>query len=159
MSSQKMPNTQKIIRVKSVERHQESEYECSYILEWISDRVAHNSGCMFLGSLEAHLTVRPPQPTGLDVFPTISHENANVMLRKRSTYLALSQAPPVLLAEIAICTPDTRAPARTPATASAPSKKPTTKGVAITSAPGAIYTELWNGSLLWNRVLNSLPSR
>jgi hypothetical protein len=47
-----------------------------------------------------------------------------------------SHAPPVLEAEMATCTPDTSAPARTPDSVSTPRKVPTTSGVSITSAPG-----------------------
>jgi hypothetical protein len=47
-------------------------------------------------------------------------------------FLALSQAPPVLEAEIAIWTPETKAPGNKPATALGPNKKPTIMGVRIT---------------------------
>ena len=58
-----------------------------------------------------------------------------------STYfLALSQAPPVLDMETAICTPDTSAPARMPDRVRVPNRMPTTRGVSITSAPGAIIS-------------------
>lgn len=46
-------------------------------------------------------------------------------------FLALSQAPPALALEIAIETPETKIPGKTPATAVGPKKIPTTKGVPI----------------------------
>jgi hypothetical protein len=56
-----------------------------------------------------------------------------------STYfLQLSQAPPVLDIEIAIYTPETKAPGNNPATAFGPKKNPTTNGVKRTKQPGAI---------------------
>lgn len=47
-------------------------------------------------------------------------------------FLALSQAPPVFAAEIAICTPLTMAPGRKPAKTTGPKMKPKAKGVKIT---------------------------
>jgi hypothetical protein len=47
-------------------------------------------------------------------------------------FLALSQAPPVLDAEIAIYTPLISAPGNKPATAYGPKNNPTTVGVTIT---------------------------
>jgi hypothetical protein len=47
-------------------------------------------------------------------------------------FLALSQAPPVLDAEMAIYTPLTKAPGNKPATAYGPKNKPTAVGVTIT---------------------------
>ena len=47
-------------------------------------------------------------------------------------FFALSQAPPVLEAEIAICTPLTMAPGRKPRRALGPKKNPRRKGVAVT---------------------------
>ncbi len=52
-------------------------------------------------------------------------------------FLALSQAPPVLENEMAICTPLTMLPANTPLTASVPNNHPNIKGVKTTSIPGA----------------------
>lgn len=53
-------------------------------------------------------------------------------------FLALSHAPPVLDIEIAIYTPETKAPGNNPATAFGPKQAPTIIGVKITSIPGAI---------------------
>lgn len=47
-------------------------------------------------------------------------------------FLALSQAPPVFAAEIAIWTPLTREPGKNPARITGPNKKPRAKGVIIT---------------------------
>lgn len=47
-------------------------------------------------------------------------------------FFALSQAPPVLEAEIAIWTPLTIAPGRNPMSALGPNKKPSRKGVTVT---------------------------
>ena len=47
-------------------------------------------------------------------------------------FLALSQAPPVFAAEIAIWTPDTKAPGKNPATALGPNATPITKGENMT---------------------------
>jgi hypothetical protein len=47
-------------------------------------------------------------------------------------FLALSHAPPVFAAEMAICTPDTIAPSNTPATALRPNTTPTIIGVRMT---------------------------
>lgn len=44
-------------------------------------------------------------------------------------FLALSQAPPELAEEIAMETPETKIPGKTPATAVGPKKTPTTNGV------------------------------
>jgi len=55
-------------------------------------------------------------------------------------FFALSHAPPVLAAEIAMQTPETKAPGNNPATAFGPKNRPTTKGVKITNAPGAIIS-------------------
>merc|ERR1711981_887838 len=52
-------------------------------------------------------------------------------------FFELSQAPPVLLIEIANCTLDTIAPERSPAVAFFPKPKPATSGERITKAPGA----------------------
>uniref|UniRef100_A0A2P2L891 Uncharacterized protein n=1 Tax=Rhizophora mucronata TaxID=61149 RepID=A0A2P2L891_RHIMU len=41
---------------------------------------------------------------------------------------------------MAICTPETRDPARTPERVSTPKKIPTIRGVSITSAPGGIIS-------------------
>lgn len=47
-------------------------------------------------------------------------------------FLALSQAPPVLEADRAICTPLTMAPGKKPIRALGPKKKPNKKGVTVT---------------------------
>merc|ERR1712127_668120 len=52
-------------------------------------------------------------------------------------FLELSQAPPVLLMEMASCTLDTKAPDKSPAQQFFPKPKPATSGLKITSAPGA----------------------
>merc|ERR1719436_1149668 len=52
-------------------------------------------------------------------------------------FLELSQAPPVLLMEIASCTLETRAPERRPAQAFLPKPRPATSGLKIMRAPGA----------------------
>ena len=54
------------------------------------------------------------------------------------SFLVLSQAPPVLEAEIATWTPETMIPARSPATAYGPNKKPARSGDPRTRTPGAI---------------------
>lgn len=51
-------------------------------------------------------------------------------------FLALSQAPPAFADEIAIATPETKIPGKTPATAVGPKKNPTTKGVPSTMIDG-----------------------
>merc|ERR1719187_526089 len=51
-------------------------------------------------------------------------------------FLELSQAPPVLLMEMASCTLETRAPDRSPAHAFFPKPIPATSGLRITRAPG-----------------------
>ena len=53
-------------------------------------------------------------------------------------FFALSHAPPVLAAEIAIWTPETIAPGRNPAKMPGPNKNPSARGENITSIPGAI---------------------
>merc|ERR1712072_712507 len=55
-------------------------------------------------------------------------------------FLVLSQAPPVLAAEIAIWTPDTKDPGNIPANPFGPNNNPKTNGVKITRAPGAIIS-------------------
>lgn len=55
-------------------------------------------------------------------------------------FLALSQAPPALADEVAIETPETKAPGNNPATARGPITIPTKKGVRRTRAPGAIIS-------------------
>ena len=55
-------------------------------------------------------------------------------------FLALSQAPPVLEEEMAICTPLTRPPMRRPDRANLPKQKPTKRGVKMTRAAGAIIS-------------------
>merc|ERR1719159_622963 len=52
-------------------------------------------------------------------------------------FFELSQAPPVLLMEIASWIPDTSAPDRSPAVAFLPKPKPATSGDRMTNAPGA----------------------
>lgn len=52
-------------------------------------------------------------------------------------FLALSQAPPEFEKEIAIYTPDTMEPARSPLTPLAPKRKPMNKGESRTRSPGA----------------------
>jgi hypothetical protein len=47
-------------------------------------------------------------------------------------FFALSQAPPVFEAEIAICTPLTIAPGKNPKSALGPKKYPKAKGVKVT---------------------------
>jgi len=51
-------------------------------------------------------------------------------------FLALSHAPPELENEIAIYTPDTIEPAKSPHTPLAPNKNPIANGDIITSSPG-----------------------
>ena len=51
-------------------------------------------------------------------------------------FFALSQAPPEFASRIAISTPEAMAPARYPASAGAPSPKPTAIGAATASRPG-----------------------
>uniref|UniRef100_A0A7C8YN61 Uncharacterized protein n=1 Tax=Opuntia streptacantha TaxID=393608 RepID=A0A7C8YN61_OPUST len=51
-------------------------------------------------------------------------------------FLALSHAPPVLDADMAIWTPETREPARTPERVSTPKNMPTMSGMSMTKAPG-----------------------
>merc|ERR1719264_1924180 len=55
-------------------------------------------------------------------------------------FLELSQAPPVLLMEMASCTLDTRAPDKSPAQQFFPNPRPATSGLRITRAPGAIIS-------------------
>jgi hypothetical protein len=55
-------------------------------------------------------------------------------------FFALSQAPPVLDMDTAICTPDTKAPARRPARARVPKRVPQITGDSITRAPAAHQT-------------------
>mmetsp|Transcript_89646 Transcript_89646/g.237138 ORF Transcript_89646/g.237138 Transcript_89646/m.237138 type:complete len:238 (-) Transcript_89646:826-1539(-) len=55
-------------------------------------------------------------------------------------FFELSQAPPVLLMEMASCTLDTRAPERSPAHAFLPKPMPATSGLRITRRPGAIIS-------------------
>jgi len=55
-------------------------------------------------------------------------------------FLALSQAPPVLAAEIAIWTPLTNEPGKKPANILGPNTNPRNKGVKMTKAPGAIIS-------------------
>merc|ERR1712207_34438 len=52
-------------------------------------------------------------------------------------FFELSQAPPVLLMEMASCTLETRAPERRPAQAFFPKPRPATRRLKITRAPGA----------------------
>merc|ERR1712060_634187 len=52
-------------------------------------------------------------------------------------FLELSQAPPVLLMEMANCTLETKAPDKRPAQAFLPKPRPATSGLKITRAPGA----------------------
>lgn len=47
-------------------------------------------------------------------------------------FLALSQAPPVLDADIAICTPLTIAPGKNPISALGPNRNPNKNGVTVT---------------------------
>lgn len=51
-------------------------------------------------------------------------------------FFALSHAPPVFDIEIAIYTPETKAPGNNPAIALGPKTIPTKKGVTITNNPG-----------------------
>ena len=68
-------------------------------------------------------------------------------------FFALSQAPPVFDAEIAIWTPLTNAPGKSPATAYGPNNIPKKIGVKITNKPGAIiscneaWVEIWMHAL------------
>mmetsp|Transcript_53394 Transcript_53394/g.141553 ORF Transcript_53394/g.141553 Transcript_53394/m.141553 type:complete len:208 (-) Transcript_53394:2102-2725(-) len=68
--------------------------------------------------------------------------NSNQPLRPPFSvyFLALSQAPPVLLMLMASWTDDTMEPASRPETASTPKKKPTMMGDRITSRPGGIIS-------------------
>merc|ERR1719356_1629330 len=52
-------------------------------------------------------------------------------------FFELSQAPPVLLMEIASCTLETKAPESKPAHAFFPKPSPATRGLKMTRAPGA----------------------
>merc|ERR1719221_1002998 len=60
-------------------------------------------------------------------------------------FFALSQAPSVLLMLIAICTPDTKAPVRSPAVQFLPNAAPQINGDSITKRPGATISlrEAW----------------
>ena len=51
-------------------------------------------------------------------------------------FLALSHAPPVLAAEIAIYIPEIKAPGNNPAIPLGPKKYPKTNGVMMTNIPG-----------------------
>lgn len=55
-------------------------------------------------------------------------------------FFALSQAHPVLLMLIAICTPDTNAPVSNPAVQFLPNATPQINGESMTSKPGAIIS-------------------
>merc|ERR1719160_2429305 len=55
-------------------------------------------------------------------------------------FLELSQAPPVLLMEMASCTLDTKAPDNIPAQVFLPKPRPATKGLKMTKAPGRIIS-------------------
>ena len=55
-------------------------------------------------------------------------------------FFALSQAPPVLAADMAICTPLTKDPGRNPARMTGPKANPSPNGVKMTKAPGAIIS-------------------
>lgn len=56
-------------------------------------------------------------------------------------FLALSHAPPLFDADMAIWTPLMREPARMPATPFGPNKNPPTSGVKMTRHPGAIISD------------------
>ena len=55
-------------------------------------------------------------------------------------FLALSQAPPEFAEEIARTPPETREPAKIPATAGTPNRKPTKSGVPMINIPGGIIS-------------------
>ena len=55
-------------------------------------------------------------------------------------FFALSQAPPELADAIASTPPETREPAKIPATAGTPNRKPTKSGVPMIKIPGAIIS-------------------
>mmetsp|Transcript_3243 Transcript_3243/g.10111 ORF Transcript_3243/g.10111 Transcript_3243/m.10111 type:complete len:288 (-) Transcript_3243:1611-2474(-) len=76
-----------------------------------------------------------------------------------STYfLALSQAPPVLLADMASCTPLSSPPARRPATLCTPNSVPVTIGDRMTSRPGAtISRRLASVEILMQRAWSGGP--
>ena len=78
-------------------------------------------------------------------------------------FLALSHAPPVLAAEIAIWTPLTKAPGKNPDKMTGPKAKPRPNGVKMTKAPGAIISinealveiliqALWSGYYVPSRI-------
>ena len=56
-------------------------------------------------------------------------------------FFALSQAPPVLLMEMANCTPDNREPVNKPNTAFTPKKVPAIKGERMTNAPAGHHRD------------------
>lgn len=66
--------------------------------------------------------------------------SSSIMAPLSIYFLALSQAPPVLAAEMAICTPLTNAPGKKPARILGPNTNPKNRGVKITKAPGAIIS-------------------
>ena len=55
-------------------------------------------------------------------------------------FLALSQAPPEFAEEMARTPPETRDPAKIPATAGTPKRKPTKSGVPMIKMPGGIIS-------------------
>jgi hypothetical protein len=82
----------------------------------------------------------PSLPTLWQSLPLPPRSRACSLAPASMYFLALSQAPPVLDMDTAICTPDTRPPASTPARQRVPKSAPAMTGVSITSAPGAIIS-------------------
>ena len=115
------------------------------LLAKISDKIAINFTKMLRAGPEVSLRGSPtvsPTTAALwisDPFLTTS-PSSSLMAPLSIYFLALSHAPPVFAAEIAICTPLTSAPGKNPDNITGPNANPKARGVSITNAPGAIIS-------------------
>ena len=121
----------KLLYSESINQYQEEKY-----LQKTSDRIAMSFIRMFkLGpevSFKGSPTVSPITAAMWISLPFLTTCPLWFIRPASMYFLALSQAPPVLEAEIAICTPLTIAPGRKPNSALGPKKTPKKKGVAVT---------------------------
>ena len=107
------------------------------LLAKIREMMAISLMSMFKAGPEVSLSGSPtvsPTTAALwiyEPFNTLEPSSSN-MAPLSMYFLALSQAPPVLAAEMAICTPLTIEPGRKPASMTGPKMKPRARGVKMT---------------------------
>jgi hypothetical protein len=129
--------TYRMNMIQSGDTYHDTGCSSANLLPNINDKIAINLTRIFNAGPEVSFNGSPtvsPTTAALciyDPFNTLLFSVSNIT-PLYIYFFALSHAPPVFDAEMAICTPLTIAPGRNPARITGPKKKPRAKGVSMT---------------------------